>query len=122
MSEVKTTINSFVKEFKARLSGDDNEVLAQKTLRSANSALDVQISNMTGDLIGLEDSLEATEDNLVAARVNNGKAITDRSVYVSALINAEQKRLDAKENLESHIETLEFLKEQKTLINKEINK
>lgn len=119
--ELKTTMNSFIKEFKARLEGDNAEALAQKALRSSNSALDTHIACKVGDLVSLEDRVETCQDDLVKARVNNGQPIKDRDIYVKNLISAQNNLIDAEEALSEHKRLLEFLKEQKELNNKEIN-
>ena len=114
---MKKELTSFVKQFVAFVEGDNAEVQAQKAWRSANSALDVQISNMTGDLIQLEDAVEEAAEYLVKARVNGGKQITDRTQYINNLINAKKALTTAEENLADHKLTLDFLKEEKdTLI------
>jgi len=110
---MKTNTTSFVKQFIAKVTGDNAQVQAEKAWRSANSALDVQISNMTGDLIQLEDAVEEATEALNNARINNGQPIADRTKYIENLINAKAALETVKENLVDHTFTLDFLKAEK---------
>jgi hypothetical protein len=104
------TIKSFIREFQAVVKGETTAVQAEKTLRSAKSALQVQISNMEGDLITFEDNVESAKEVLKLARVNKGQVIEARGKYVSDLINAKNAVTIAEESLKSHHEVLEFLR------------
>jgi len=115
MSKVK----SFVDEFTARVTGDSSKVQAIKTLRNADSALKVQIANMKGDVISLEDAVENANTTLQDAKYNHGKAITDRTRYVQALIVAKDTLTQAQEDLKDHNLTLTFLEETLAQINVE---
>jgi hypothetical protein len=117
MSKVVEEVSYFVREFVARVTGDDTKATALKSLRSANSALDVHISNMTGDLIVLEDAVEEAKENLVKARINNVEVVKDRARYINNLIRAKKDLQEAEEELADHIETLNFLKEEKEFLN-----
>jgi len=104
-------VKSFVKEFTARVKGDDVTAQAEKALRQADSALNVQISVMVGDTIKFEDAVESAKEELALARVNSGEAISNRDAYVRTLLEAKNEVTEAEENLASHIKTLAFLKE-----------
>jgi len=104
-------VKSFVKEFTARVKGDDVTAQAEKALRQADSALNIQISVMTGDTVKFEDAVETAKEELAMARVNSGEPISNRDTYVKILIAAKNELSDAEENLEAHIKTLAFLKE-----------
>ena len=110
----KETIKSFIKEFQAVVKGETTTVQAEKTLRSAKSALQVQISNMEGDLITYEDAVETAKKGLKLARVNNGKVIESRGMYVTNLILAKNSLNQAEEELKDHHEVLEFLRSEIT--------
>lgn len=114
MSVSKT--KSFVKEIVALLKGDDNEATAQKILRQADSAFKTQIASLTGDTISLEDAVEEAKESLRLARLNNGNLITDRNYYISNLLLAQNKLVDAEEALELHNAKLDFLREQAALL------
>lgn len=115
----KTKVTSFVNQFLAYVKGDTAQVQAEKVFRQAQSALNVSISSLTGDTVNFEDAITEAEENLLAARINKGLAITDRSVYVSNLLSAKNKLTTAEENLEMHNQKLNFLKETLTALEKE---
>jgi hypothetical protein len=102
-------MKSFVKEVVAIIAGDNAEATGQKILRQADSALKTQIASLNGDTITLEDTVEYAQENLRIARVNNGKLITDRNVYVRSLLDAKNVLTDAQDALNSHLEKIAFL-------------
>lgn len=114
------TVKSFVKQFLAAVKGDTDEVAAQKALRQANSALSTQISILEGDLVNKEDAVTAAEDALSKAVVNNGNPITNRDSYVENLLYSKNSVTTAKEALDNHKAKIEFLKEQKDALDKEV--
>jgi hypothetical protein len=114
MSVSKT--KSFVKEVVALLKGDDAEATGQKILRQADSAFKTQIASLTGDTIALEDKVEEAKENVRLARLNNGQPISDRNSYISSLLTAQNRLVEAEEALESHLDKLLFLKEQAELL------
>ena len=115
----KTVLNSFCKEFIAKVKGDDVEARAEKVWRQANSALKSSISSMEGDLIEKEDRVTTAQENLMDARINAGNTIADRGYYISKLIEAEEKVRNAQKQLDAHIATITFLKEQYESLKKE---
>lgn len=115
----KTVLNSFCKEFIAKVKGDDVEAQAEKVWRQANSALKSSISSMEGDLIEKEDRVTAAQEKLMNARINDGKAITDRAYYISKLIDAKEGLKNAQKQLDAHVATITFLKEQHESLMKE---
>ena len=112
-------LNAFVKEFKAIIVGDDAEALGFKNWRKAESGLKVQIAALNGDIIAKEDALENAQENLVKARVNYGKEISDRDAYISNLIEAKENLKQAEKQLAAHKETIAFLEEQYALLKAE---
>lgn len=114
-------VKSFVKQFVAKLSGDDNEALAQKALRQADSALKTQISNLTGDIINYEDALEAAKEAQASARVNDGKIISDRETYVENLLEAKNDVTEAEEALETHRAKIAFLQGELEALSSEVD-
>lgn len=114
MSVSKT--KSFVKEIVALLKGDDNEATAQKILRQADSAFKTQIASLTGDTISLEDAVENAEEELRLARLNHGQLIGNRNAYISNLLSAQNRLVDAEEALEAHVAKLAFLHAQAALL------
>lgn len=103
-------LNSFVKEFIAVAKGDDVEAMGQKAWRGAESALKVQIATRDGDTVSLEDEVEKAKEALKIARVNGGVKITNRSEYISNLIDAKNTLTSAEEDLADHHVELDFLK------------
>ena len=115
----KTKVTSFVNQFLAYVKGDTAQVQAEKVFRQAQSALNVSISSLTGDTVNFEDAISEAQENLAAARINKGLAITDRSAYVSQLLSAKNRLTTAEENLEAHNQKLDFLKETLAALEKE---
>lgn len=105
-------VKSFVDEFVALVNGDDAKVKAEKARRQADSALKTHISMKEGESVSMEDAVSEAKDALQKARLNNGEPITDRDAYVKNLIVAANRVTDAEEAYESHMKTLEFLREQ----------
>lgn len=114
MSVSKT--KSFVKEVVAILSGDNAEATAQKILRQADSAFKTHIAQLNGDTIALEDKLEVAQEQLRLARLNNGKLISDRNVYIKNLLEAKNNLTAVEEEVEAHAQKLAFLMEQAELL------
>jgi len=112
-------MKSFIKECVAVIKGDDAEAVGQRILRQADSGLKTQIAVMNGDTIRYEDAVENATEALRLARVNNGEVIADRDLYVETLIKRKNQLTKATEELESHLETLEFLKETLSSFDKE---
>jgi len=116
-----TKIKSFTKQVISVLKGDDAEATAQKVLRKVDSALQVQIASLTGDLISLEDNLETAKENLSLARINGGVLFTDGSGYISRLFSAKNKVTDAEEALTLHKERIAFLKAESAALDEEVD-
>lgn len=102
-------IKSFCKEFIATVEGDSAAALAEKVFRQADSALKVQIANLNGDVIKLEDDVAAAKEGVSKARINNGREITDRTAYVEGLLTAKNNLTRAEDALKKHKEKLAFL-------------
>lgn len=113
-------VKSFVREFIAVVTGDDNAAKGEKVFRQADSGLKVQISSLEGDTVNLEDKVSDAEESQKLARVNNGQNITDRASYVEGLITAENNVKTTKKNLEKHLEKIAFLKSEKAKLEEEV--
>ena len=105
---------TFVERFVAIVNGDNPEALAQKVFRQVQSALNTQIAIMTGDLVTKEEELEIAKERLQKAILNNGRSLEshDRTSYVRNLVSAHNSVKEAEESLDTHIETLKFLRNQ----------
>ena len=114
MSKSNTTVvvKSFVKQFAALLQGDTAEVTAQKVFRQVQSSLNTQIAVMNGDLVAKEDAVTDAKEELNKARLNYGRELAshDRTAYVRNLINKKNAVESAQEALDTHLDTLAFLK------------
>lgn len=117
MGTAAKTAGSFVKQFMAALKGDTDEVLAQKVHRQAVSALEVQIASLKGDTVAKEDAVETAKERLQEAVVNGGVMITNRTMYVETLIRSKNQLQNVEQELETHLETMNFLEEQLKAIN-----
>lgn len=114
-------VKSFIKEFVAVIKGDEAEALAQKALRQADSALQTQIASLTGDIIGLEDAVTTAKEEQALTRVNKGQSITNRDNYVRNLLDAKNKVTLAEDALKNHKEKIEFLKNELSSLNTEVD-
>lgn len=112
MTKTKTKLNSFINQFVALLEGDQTQVQAEKAWRSAESALKSSISSMEGDIIEKEDAVATARDYLQKCRVNHGKMITNRHLFIECLIEAKNVLVEAEDDLEEYNNSLEFLKEE----------
>lgn len=114
-------MNSFVKQFIATVKGDTTEAQAQKSWRSAESALKTQIASKEGDTISFEDRVEIAKENLNMARINGGVPIDaqHRAAYISNLFDAKNDLTDAEYELKMHLEEIAFLKEEYANLQKE---
>ena len=116
---MKTNIKAgkfFIQEVLHLLTGDDNQALAFKILRQADSAFKTQIASLTGDTISLEDAVEEAKESLRLARLNHGQVIVNRNNYISNLLMSQNRLVDAEEALEAHNTKLAFLNEQAALL------
>jgi hypothetical protein len=106
------TVKSFIKGFVALVQGDTAEVLAQKVFRQVQSALNTQIAIMTGDQVAKEEAVTDAVERYQKARLNYGRELhsNDRTAYVKTLVDAHNGVKEAEEALNTHKETLEFLR------------
>jgi len=103
---------SFIKGFVAAIKGDDAEAQAVRVWRQAESGLTMHIAALKGDLIRKEDAVTDAQEALDSARINGGKPITDRDVYVSCVISAKENLVRREKELEAHQKTISFLEEE----------
>jgi len=107
--------NFFLAQALAYITGDTDTSRALKIQKQAISGLKTQISNMEAETINKEEVVEDAKEAFNKAFVNNGALMstsTDRTAYVSKLINAKEAIESAKESLDTHLATISFLKEQ----------
>jgi chromosome segregation ATPase len=109
-------VKSFIKQFVAKIQGDDAEVQAQKALRSAHAALTTHVAIAKADLLSREEAVENAQENLANARINNGETISDRDAYVEQLCEAKNNLNEAESDLEAHKALIQFLEEELTAL------
>ena len=113
-------MNSFIKEYTAKIKGDNVAADAEKAFRQANAGLKSQISSLKGDSEDFKQNIEDAKDELVSKRINEGKPITNRDLYVEALLLAKNKITMAEAVLKQHLETIAFLNDELKNLNTEV--
>lgn len=113
-------LTSFAKQCIAKLNGDDAAATAEKIWRQADSALRVQIGQLEGDAIAKEDAVTEAKDALADAMINGGVIISDRTLYVQNLINANAGVKKAEKAYADHLANLAFLQETYDNLGKEV--
>jgi hypothetical protein len=86
---------SFVKEVVARLSGDNDEAVAQKVARKAMSALEGQVAALKSKIVDDEQALEDAQEALGNA-IYPTTVFTDNKAYCKGIATA-QAAVDAKQ-------------------------
>jgi hypothetical protein len=107
MENTGKKVNSFVKEVIARLTGDDNEAVAQKVARKAMSALEGQVAALKGQLIDDEQGVEDAQETLANA-IYPTETFRDNKAYCQGIVNAQEKLDAATETLDSTKESIAF--------------
>lgn len=108
MSEVKKGV-SFVKEVVARITGDEDKVIAEKNYRKATSAIKSQINNLEASLVDKEDNLEEAKEALAVAKYPT-VLITDRDEYASNILMKRNDVIDAEDDLQETKDKIEYFK------------
>lgn len=114
------TVKSFVKGFVALVKGDDVAAAAEKAFRQASSGLKSQINSLEGDTVTFEDAVTDAKEAQSNARINNGRAITDRDEYVNKLLSAKNVVTQAESKLELHTTKIDFLKGELVALEQEV--
>ena len=109
-STASKVTKTWVKQFIALATGNDEEADAQLAKRQALAGLKAQIATMEGEEINKEQLVTDASEKLEKAKLNYGKPITNRTDYVSHLIKCKNTLTEAEESLMNHRETLEFLR------------
>jgi len=100
------TITNFVKQVKAQLTGDQNEVVALKNARKADSAVNGQLAALKSRLVDLEGTLEDKQEALHLVKfpkdliTNNQSFIRNIQEAQEALDDALTALLDVKDSIE----------------------
>jgi len=107
MENTGKKMSSFVKEVVARLSGDNDEAVAQKVARKAMSALEGQVAALRSTIVDHEQALEDAEEALGNA-IYPTAVFSDSKAYCAGIAKAQAKVDDARETLETTKESIEF--------------
>lgn len=119
MSEEVVISNEFTRRFKKKLEGDNVVIKTSNAWRRSESAFKVHIANLEGKLVGLEETVNTTKDELETSLVNNGGQLLDSSNYINGILKAKKNLTEANEELSATAKTLEFLKEQYEALKKQ---
>ena len=100
-------VTSFVKEVMARLTGNDDQVIAEKNYRLANASVKGQLSSLEGKLVKSEIELESAIEALSATKYPT-TLIADSSSYVRNIRSKQESVDTAQEELQSIKESIEY--------------
>ena len=103
-------INSYIKETVARLTGDKDEVVAQKNYRKATSAVKGQLASLEAKLVNAEDELETAKENLKAAKYPS-VAINGGEGYIQNILDAQENVDYAQGSVDDINASIKFNKE-----------
>lgn len=109
MENTGKKVSSFCKEVVARLSGDNDEAVAQKIARKAMSALEGQVAALNSSLIDDEQKVEDAEETLANA-IYPTSVFSDGKRYCQTIADAQAALDTAKEELENTKNSIEFFK------------
>ena len=112
MFKMKNYVNSVI----AIITGDGAEAKALKIQRQAEAGLKTHIASLEGDTISFEDNVVEAKEALERATFSNGELFTDRNQYVRNLLECQNNLIAAQQNLESHLEKLDFLKKRLEIV------
>ena len=104
-------MSKFEEKFKALVSEDKSEMEAKRSWSVVESAFVSKLAILKSDLIGLEIEEQDVKDTLEKAKVNSGKVITDRTVYLQNLIGCKNQLSDIENKITELKETIKFLEE-----------
>lgn len=107
----KTTLGSFVNQFKALIDGDTAQAQAEKAWRQAENGITTHIAALNGKTLDKTEAVVDATEELRLATLNHGKPITNRDEYVKNLFEAKDKLSAVEEDLVLHGESIVFLKE-----------
>lgn len=113
----KSHIFNLVKAFITRDTAEKTAILIE---RKANAAIVLEIAKLEAEKLSLEGIRDACIDKVNNALINNGDSDSfETKNYLRNLIEAQNKLIDANEELEDNSELLSFWKEKLALINKQ---
>jgi hypothetical protein len=117
MGQTTKTIKSYVNRFIAKLNGEDDKALGEKTKRQADLALCAKIALLKYEALELESNLAKAEENIENAILNNGKLIENSDEFIRLLVETESKKVMATNAILAHQKLIDFLNEKLTEVN-----
>lgn len=104
-------MSKFEEKFKTLVTADKSEVEAKRSWSVVDSAFISQLAILNSDLIGLKIEKQNAEDYLEKAKLNSGKLVSDRTIYLQHLIDYKNKLSNIENQITELEETIKFLKE-----------
>lgn len=114
----KATEETFIDNVISFIKGDNAETTALKIQKSACATIEAQIAIKKSLTIDLEDKVEDCKEKKIKARVNAGKIIDNKEIYVSNLFGAENELQKAQKELETNKKEISLLEVELALIKK----
>lgn len=107
MNTTAKLITNFVKQVKAQLTGDQNEIVALKNARKADSAVNGQLAALKSKLVDLEGVVEDKQEALHLAKFPK-ELITSNGDFISRIKCAQENLDGANEELTEVLESIEY--------------
>lgn len=102
-------IKSYLKETLARITGDKDEVIAQRNYRKASASIKGQLAALESKLVNDEEAVQEANEALNKAMYPT-ELITDQQEYASNLAYHNESVQDAQDQLETTKASIEFYK------------
>lgn len=112
INTVADQLKNFYRITKARMTGDENDVIIAKNYKKATRALESAISSKQGDLDDAEDTLENLIERLVEV-THPTREIKDRDAYINSMVEANNAIILQRKVVKTMSETVTFLKSQR---------
>lgn len=110
----------FINEIESLLKGTDARQQAEKIQKQMSNALQSQVGLKEAATMDFETAVEAATDNVRKSLMNFGKEINspeERAKAVQGYLNAKDQEVEAKEKLEHHLRTIQWLQEGQSTVN-----
>lgn len=110
-------VTNFYNECKARITGDQDEVIILRNERKANSGLKNQLASLDLEKVNAEEQIENAKEKLADAKFPK-TPIEDVSSYLQSVKDAQQEVDNAVEALEDIEESIAYWSNLKDEFNK----
>ena len=104
-------MSKFEEKFKTLITADKSEIEAKRSWNVVDSAFISQLAILNSDLISLKIEKQSAEDYLESAKLNSGKLVSDRTIYLQHLIDYKNKLSNIENQITELEETIKFLTE-----------